>query len=533
METAEFVPQDVRTFIAMEMANMRVIALVGCCCIVGSYLVYRTLYQRRAAPGPPRLPLLGNLLQLPSQLQFIQYTKWAEDYGSIFSLDVFNQHIIVVNSFKAANDLFDRRSYVYNDRPPLIMAGEILGGGMTLTLMKSGELWRRMRRAAHENFNPRAVERYRVIHTQSAIRAALRTIAKPDGWERNIQLIVVTSILSSVYGWPDIELESPFPQFFQALLDHVSSACLPGTYLVDTLPFLNYLPAWMAPWKREGLAWHDRHSQILEEFNAGVRKKMEMEDVDEQSSFVADLIAAQDRYAFHEEAMRWLPAVMISGGTDTVAVALTNCILALLHSPAILQKAHAELDAVIGRGRVPCYEDKEKLPYIQTMARETLRWRPPAPLALPHATTQDDWYEGYFIPKGTVVIGNTWAMNRDPSVYADPDVFQPERFLNVLGQLDVPVGVETHQMGHTSFGFGKRICPGMHFAVQELFIALAVTLWAFDIQPPVDEKGKAVLPPTNKWVDATIVVRPAPFGCKFSPRFPAVQDILEASVATT
>lgn len=45
---------------------------------------------------------------------------------------------------------------------------------------------------------------------------------------------------------------------------------------------------------------------------------------------------------------------------------------------------------------------------------------------------------------------------RDPSVYADPDVFQPERFLNVLGQLDVPVGVETHQMGHTSFGFGKR-----------------------------------------------------------------------------
>lgn len=86
--------------------------------------------------------------------------------------------------------------------------------------------------------------------------------------------IVVTSILSSVYGWPDIELESPFPQFFQALLDHVSSACLPGTYLVDTLPFLNYLPAWMAPWKREGLAWHDRHSQILEEFNAGVRKKM-------------------------------------------------------------------------------------------------------------------------------------------------------------------------------------------------------------------------------------------------------------------
>ncbi|KAI0759802.1 hypothetical protein BC629DRAFT_1055962 [Irpex lacteus] len=57
------------------------IVSISCCCIVGLWVIYQAFYRRYAAPGPPRLPILGNLLQLPSQLQFIQFTKWAEEYG--------------------------------------------------------------------------------------------------------------------------------------------------------------------------------------------------------------------------------------------------------------------------------------------------------------------------------------------------------------------------------------------------------------------------------------------------------------------
>ncbi len=84
----------------------------------------------------------------------------------------------------------------------------------------------------------------------------------------------MSSILSSVYGWTDIEPESPYPQFFQNFIERLGGACLPGSYLVDALPAMKYLPAWVARWKREGLAWHDRHSQILKGFNAGIREKM-------------------------------------------------------------------------------------------------------------------------------------------------------------------------------------------------------------------------------------------------------------------
>ena len=155
-------------------------------CIVAC--IGHSLYQRRyRAPGPPRLPLLGNILQHPTQLHFIQYTKWAKEYGTflvplvcwsrhsnvqlcctgpIFSLDLLGQHVVVVNTYKAAADIFgkefrflmsfmisiwknpytlrtikDRDSSTYNDRPRMIMLNEILGGGVFLPALKYGNVY--------------------------------------------------------------------------------------------------------------------------------------------------------------------------------------------------------------------------------------------------------------------------------------------------------------------------------------------------------------------------------------------------------
>ena len=156
-----------------------------------------------------------------------------------------------------------------------------------------------------------------------------------------------------------------------------------------------------------------------------------------------------------------------------------------------------ELDLIVGRFRPPIFADAPNLPYIQAMVKESLRWRPVgsvAQLGIPHSTTEDDWYEGMFIPKGTICITNLWQCNHDTALYGDDAAdFNPGRFLDEHGSLiPGPVTVETHDDGHCAYGFGRRACVGKHMANETLFISIATVLWAVRLERPRDENGKEV-----------------------------------------
>jgi cytochrome P450 len=105
----------------------------------------------------------------------------------------------------------------------------------------------------------------------------------------------------------------------------------------------------------------------------------------------------------------------------------------------------------------------------------------------PHASTEDDTYEGWLIPRGTTILGNSWAINLNDQYYPKPDLFNPARFLDEKDPRYVAElkGEKIHpaKAGHSSFGWGRRICPGADLAANSLFIALAKLIWSFDIQP--------------------------------------------------
>ena len=108
----------------------------------------------------------------------------------------------------------------------------------------------------------------------------------------------------------------------------------------------------------------------------------------------------------------------------------------MIAHPEIQKRAHDELDAVVGRTRTPTFSDAPDLPYVQALVKESLRWRPVLPLGMPHTTTEDDWYEGMFIPKGTLCVANLWQCHHDPASYGlDAASFNPERFLDEHGRL--------------------------------------------------------------------------------------------------
>jgi cytochrome P450 len=162
----------------------------------------------------------------------------------------------------------------------------------------------------------------------------------------------------------------------------------------------------------------------------------------------------------------------------------------MIAHPEIQKRAQDELDAVVGRSRPPTFADAPNLPFIQALVKETLRWRPAIPLGIPHATIEDDWYEGKFIPKGTICITNVWQCHRDPATFGDDAAkFNPERFLDGTGKV-ISGPREARYDGHRSYGFGKRECLAKHVANDMLFISMATVLWATRLERPRDESGK-------------------------------------------
>jgi cytochrome P450 len=213
--------------------------------------------------------------------------------------------------------------------------------------------------------------------------------------------------------------------------------------------------------------------------------------------------------------------------------------------PEVQNQAHAELDEVVGNARPPTFSDIPSLPYIRAMVKETLRWSLTVPFGVPHATTDDDWYEGMFIPKGTVCLQNMRVINSEPDVFGSDAVrFNPTRYMDESHQVRVLGGREE---GHMAFGFGRRICPGRHVAEGTLAIDIATLLWAMrferfeGVRANLESDVRTII---NGSITAYVAFcllslwilltrwhsRPVPFEYKAVPRFAEAESMLREAL---
>ncbi|TEB29674.1 cytochrome P450 [Coprinellus micaceus] len=125
-------------------------------------------------------------------------------------------------------------------------------------------------------------------------------------------------------------------------------------------------------------------------------------------------------------------------------------VCALANNPEVQQKAQGELDTVIGSDRLPRVEHRPTLPYLNALMKELMYWYNPAPLAVPHYTKEDDEYDGYFIPEGTIIFPNIWSIMHDHSVFDRPLDFVPQRYL------DADPTTMAMDPERIIFGFGRR-----------------------------------------------------------------------------
>uniref|UniRef100_A0A8D8FIQ5 Probable cytochrome P450 304a1 n=1 Tax=Culex pipiens TaxID=7175 RepID=A0A8D8FIQ5_CULPI len=179
----------------------------------------------------------------------------------------------------------------------------------------------------------------------------------------------------------------------------------------------------------------------------------------------------------------------------------------LLLNPEVLAKMQAEIDDIVGHGRLPSLDDRINLPYTEATLREAMRIDTLVPSGIAHVAQQDTTLRGYDIPKGTILMLGLDAMHNQQDVWGDPDVFRPERFLDSKGRLVLAKDVSV------PFGAGKRLCAGETFARNTLFLVLAGLVQNFNLrQRPTDKKPDLGARSTG------VIISPADFWVKFEPR---------------
>ncbi|KAE9586775.1 putative cytochrome P450 [Lupinus albus] len=168
---------------------------------------------------------------------------------------------------------------------------------------------------------------------------------------------------------------------------------------------------------------------------------------------------------------------LIIAGTDTTTGTMTWALSLLINNQEALKKVVHELDTHVGKDRLVVESDLKSLVYLQAIIKETLRLYPAAPLNLPHESMEDCTIGGYHVPAGTRLFTNIYKLQRDPFVYNDPLEFRPERFLTTHKDKDL----RGQHFELIPFSAGRRVCPGISFALQIMQLTLANLLHGFDI----------------------------------------------------
>ncbi|KAF5365973.1 hypothetical protein D9758_006612 [Tetrapyrgos nigripes] len=530
---------------------------------LGKYLLRRHLQTLSYPPGPGRLPIIGSFFDVLAPRTGLE-TQWAiyrdmghEYHSDILHIDILGDHTVVLNSAKAAEELLEKRSGIYSSRPTMYMANES-GWGWNFVTMPYTSWWRLHRRTFHQHFRSDAVAAYHPFIRQATSRF-LRSLSGIQSTTmvtqyNDLQAIVrqhaASIILYTTYGITEQEDMDAFVELVNNAAESMIATINHGNFLVDYFPLLRYVPAWFpgAHFKRKAVHWSQFTSDLVNKpwkqlrasissgtavscFGTKSLQKLDLTfnaaDATEDTSDLG--MSKTDSDTKMEEVIRNCAGSAYLAGSDTSVSLVLISVLVLSHHPEIQAKAQEELDRVLGSTanatQLPDFSDRESLPYVEAVFKELLRMYPSAPLGVPHYSVADDVYDGYFIPKGKAIL-------HDENLYPDPLTFNPDRFLRTEPQRGAPCA--KHSLNPDpelyAFGFGRRICPGRHLALDTSWLVLACLLATCNISrissDNTDPKSKEI-DPIADFADG-VVVHPKPFKSCISPRSAGAFELMKS-----
>ncbi|KAH6649219.1 cytochrome P450 [Chaetomium tenue] len=431
---------------------LTIVGGVAVVAVVSAIYLVLTVGKRdpRLPPGPPTWPIIGNLHQIPTKRTHLQFAKWAKQYGGIYSLKFGSGTSIVISSPRLIKQLFFREDMVMKHHIDVVDA--------------------------------------------EAVQMLRDFVVQPEGCMRHPKRFSNSIIMSLIYGTRTPTIKTKHMVKLYALMENWSKVMEAGnTPPVDIFPFLKLVP------ERFLGMWRSRAQDVGREMNALYSEWLEYvvrrrQDSGSRDCFLDRVLDQGEKVGLDKHGLYFLCGTVMEGGSDTTS----SLIIAFLHAmtkwPGVLRKAQAEMDAVVGEERTPTWADHARLPYVAACVKEAHRWRPVTPLAFPHSLAEDDWVDGMFLPRGSDIFVNAFGMHHDEARFPDPDTFDPVHYEGFTGLASELANGDYANRDHYGYGSGRRLCPGIHLAERNLFLALAKLVWAFDIGPGMDAAGEVIEP---------------------------------------
>ncbi|XP_074936410.1 cytochrome P450 2G1-like [Phalacrocorax aristotelis] len=464
------------------------------------FLAARRGRQALLPPGPPALPLVGNLLQISPSHTLQSLLKLSQTYGPVFTVYLGSRRVVVLRGHEAVREALVENGDAFAGRGRMPTVEETFRGhGLVFS---NGERWRQLRRFSLTvlrdfGMGRKSIEGRIQEEAQILLQELRSTQGQPFDPTYLLSCAVSNIICSIVFGNRFDYRDEEFLELLQMMNDSFRELSTPWSQFYEMAEtFLKYFPG---P--------HTRIPRLLARMRSfiarRVRRNAETLEPGLPRDFIDCFLLQMEKEKdnpsseFNMENLELTTLNLFFAGTETVSSTLRYGFLMLMKHPAVQEKVYEEIERVIGCDRPPNIEDRSQMPYTDAVIHEIQRCSDLIPMNVPHLVTRDTFFRGYLIPKDTEVYPLLSSVLHDPSAYKHPETFDPTNFLDENGCFK-------RNEAFVPFSAGRRVCLGEALARMELFLFLTTILQSFRLQPLVPpaqlptaplESGFANIPP--------------------------------------
>ncbi|KAI9276029.1 cytochrome P450 [Sporodiniella umbellata] len=461
-------------------------------------------------PNTVKLPIFGHMLSLGSA-PFTKLMKWHREVGPIFKLNIGDQVWVMIDDPYLAHEVFVKAGHTTSSRPNHRYIKDIYSKNRRGVLFSTyGQIWRNNRTHITNLLKPGSIDRfYEFLPEQiDLLMERLTKLAmKGEAFDPapEFQLAAMNVLLQVLFAKKFNSIRDPgVILLYEVVNQLIEYSGITGD-LSAFLPSLSWVDVLLGTEKKQ----KTQNNKLTQARDWLIEEAMNSKN----DSFIKELFKIRDEEkTITTNDIKVLITDLIVASTATSADTPHWAFNVIAQAPHIQDRIIKELDSWKAKNpsrKVPnFFDDREEFPYTISVQKEVLRFRPPGPGGVSHACSEDTVVNGYLIPKDATLVASILSMHFNPNVYEDPDVFNPERFMDKPDKMSTLANGNIEKRDHYSFGWGRRICPGIYLSEMESFEFFVHFFSKFTVHPSPNALKKGLGLGAKDYNEVGTLIRP-------------------------